>query len=66
MTKYYRVTHKCTTSTWEIVTAESVEEAEEKYGDGSFLDGSWYADQGELFVEEVDRKEVSDERQNNT
>lgn len=61
MSKYYRVTHTCTTSTWEVVKADSVEEAEEKYGDGSCLDGNWYADQGELFVEEVDRKEVSDE-----
>ena len=65
MTKYYRVTHKCTTSTWEIVTAESVEEAEAKFGHGDYLDDGWSADQGELFVEEVpcepEWKEVSDE-----
>jgi hypothetical protein len=55
MSKYYRVTHKCTTSTWEIIEASNVDEAEEKYGDEHYIDDGWYSDQGELFVEEVNK-----------
>ena len=54
MSKYYRVTHTCTTCTWEVIEASNTDEAEEKYGDGSFLDGSWYADQGKMTVEEIE------------
>ena len=55
MSKYYRVIHKCTTNTWEIIEASNVDEAEEKYGDEYHIDGGWYSDQGELFAEEVNK-----------
>ena len=53
MSKYYRVTRQYMTYDWEIVSADTEEEALDKYETGDYLEDGWNADQGTFNVEKV-------------